>query len=168
MRSPSGVTSALLLFRGLGLAAVFTFWFLPSSASSCVGPTAGRRGGLGRHLRPLQCRLCRCLALLFVRPFNVVKRHVTGDPPTPGREETHSGALPSRVSGTPFRSRGPRGLRGRWGSRVLAALAWPLDAALPLQGVGLGSLPAQVAFAIRVLGQRSCDLRQTCMYMVSV
>lgn len=125
MRSPSGVTSALLLFRGLGLAAVFTFWFLPSSASSCVGPTAGRRGGLGRHLRPLQCRLCRGLALLFVRPFNVVKRHVTGDPPTPGREETHSGALPSRVSGTPFRSRGPGGSVGAGAAGSLPPLLGP-------------------------------------------
>lgn len=28
---------------------------------------------------PSACRLCRRLALLFVRPLNVVKRHVTGD-----------------------------------------------------------------------------------------
>ena len=33
----------LVLFQGLGPAAVFTFWFLPSSGSSGVGPTTGRR-----------------------------------------------------------------------------------------------------------------------------
>lgn len=83
----------------------------------------------------------------------MVKRHVTGDPPTPGREETRSGAAAILRVGAAFRSCRPWGPCGRWGSQVFAALAWPLDAALPLQGVGLGSLPAQVPFAIRVLGQ---------------
>ena len=86
-----------------------------------------------RHLRPLLCGLCRRLALLFVRPFNVVKWRVTGDPSTPGREEQHSGAAAILRVGPPSEAAGSGGRR-RWGGRGFAALAWPLDAALPLRG----------------------------------
>ena len=86
------MASVLPRFGDVALAAIFTFWFIPRSGSSRGGPTAGRRGDSAGVTSALWCRLCRRLALLFVRPFNVVKRHVTGDPPTPGREETRSGA----------------------------------------------------------------------------
>lgn len=112
--------------------------------------------------------LCRRLVLLFVRPLNVVKRRVVGDPPTPGLEDWHSSVAAILHVRPPPEAAGSGGPRGRWGRRGFTALAWPLDAALPLQGVGSGSLPAGVAFAVRVLGQRSRDLRQTCMYTVWV
>ena len=87
----------------------------------------------------------------------MVKWCVTGDPPTPGREERHSGAAAILRVGPPFRSRRLRGPHRHWGGQGFTALAWPLDAVLPLQGVGSGSLPAQVTFAVGVLGQRLRD-----------
>lgn len=45
----------LVPFQGLGPAAVFTFWFLPSSGSSGVGPTAGRRQGTAGVTSALCC-----------------------------------------------------------------------------------------------------------------
>ena len=63
----------------------------------------------------------------------MVKGRVTGDPSTPGREEQHSGAAAILRVGPPSEAAGSGGPR-RWGGRGSAALAWPLDAALPLWG----------------------------------